>query len=396
MCIRDRVTGFQTTNILAVPLISTEGDVMGVVEMVNKINGNFSDADVMLLQAFCSFAAITIENSRNKQLAPMSVRSARPVIFNDRNVEKMAMTTEQMEGMTGISFCAFDFGDEELVRMVFSNLVIFGVPENMRTNRETLLHFILQVRLLYNDVPYHNWRHACDVVQFVSFVLQSINAKEIFEPIEISAIFIAAICHDAGHDGYSNIFNRQASTPLGQIYSGKNCEELFHLSLIARVVNSPECNIFSNMTHATMAKFWAMMIRMIIDTDLEVFSQVMSNNSLNNLDMKNQNSRIKVLSLILILSNISNVARPFDVAMRWLDCLSTEYYKQGDIEKSLGMKYTNVANNRALPDKPKEQSNFINTYALPLSKVVATLFPALDVICKSIATNLVEWSKTNQ
>lgn len=391
----DEITGFQTTNILAVPLISTEGEVLGVIEMINKINGNFSDDDIKLLQAFSSFAAITVENSRNKQLAPMSVRSARPMIFNDKNVDKMLLAPEQLEQMTGLQFCAFDFGDEELVRMVFTNFIAFGVVEQLRTNKETLLHFILQVRLLYNDLPYHNWRHACDVVQFTSLLLQTIDYREVFEPIEICSLLIAALCHDAGHDGFTNIFNRQVMTPIGQIFNGNNCEELFSLSQIARIINSPECNIFGNMSHQNICKFWAMMIKMIVDTDIDNTKAIVEE-QMNNVDFKNANTRLKILSLFLIISNFSNVARPFDVAVRWLDALTSEFYKQGDIEKSLGMKYTDEANNRSFPDKPKYQQTFINNYALPAATQASALFAKLDIVCKSINATLDEWRKTNQ
>jgi GAF domain-containing protein len=44
----DRQTGFTTRSILAVPLL-VNGECLGVIESVNKINGNFNEHDLNLL-----------------------------------------------------------------------------------------------------------------------------------------------------------------------------------------------------------------------------------------------------------------------------------------------------------------------------------------------------------
>jgi sigma-B regulation protein RsbU (phosphoserine phosphatase) len=60
----DRATGFQTRNILAVPL-KIEDRVIGVVEVINKQDGGtFSNKDLTLGLALTSQAAIAIENAR--------------------------------------------------------------------------------------------------------------------------------------------------------------------------------------------------------------------------------------------------------------------------------------------------------------------------------------------
>ena len=59
---------FQTTNVLAVPLI-TQDKVIGVLEVMNKRSGGvFSQEDAELLNAFAGQAAVAIENARLFQL----------------------------------------------------------------------------------------------------------------------------------------------------------------------------------------------------------------------------------------------------------------------------------------------------------------------------------------
>lgn len=58
----DVLTRFQTRSILGVPL-RTKDKTLGVIEAVNKIEGDFTDEDLRLLQTLAAQAAIAIENT---------------------------------------------------------------------------------------------------------------------------------------------------------------------------------------------------------------------------------------------------------------------------------------------------------------------------------------------
>lgn len=59
----DRNSGFQTRSVLSVPLIS-QGRVLGVIEVLNKRNGEFIDSDMKLLQSIATSVSIALENAR--------------------------------------------------------------------------------------------------------------------------------------------------------------------------------------------------------------------------------------------------------------------------------------------------------------------------------------------
>ena len=59
----DQSTGFRTRSALCVPMIS-KGRVIGVIEVLNKINGDFTAGDEDLLQSISSSVSIAIENAR--------------------------------------------------------------------------------------------------------------------------------------------------------------------------------------------------------------------------------------------------------------------------------------------------------------------------------------------
>lgn len=58
----DNSTGFITKSILCVPMIS-HGKVLGVIEVLNKMNGDFSESDKNLLQSIASSVSIAIQNA---------------------------------------------------------------------------------------------------------------------------------------------------------------------------------------------------------------------------------------------------------------------------------------------------------------------------------------------
>jgi len=60
----DTQTGYRTRTILCVPLIDPAGERIGVVEVLNKLSGEFSDNDAKLLHALAAQAAITIEHGK--------------------------------------------------------------------------------------------------------------------------------------------------------------------------------------------------------------------------------------------------------------------------------------------------------------------------------------------
>ncbi|HID65262.1 MAG TPA: GAF domain-containing protein [Anaerolineae bacterium] len=62
----DVTTDFLTRSILCVPMI-IKGRVIGVIEIMNKLEGDFTENDLTLLNSIATYAAIAIENARLHQ-----------------------------------------------------------------------------------------------------------------------------------------------------------------------------------------------------------------------------------------------------------------------------------------------------------------------------------------
>ena len=60
----DETTGFNTHDMIALPLKSWEGDPIGVLEVINKREGELNQDDVAILTIISAFTAISIEEAR--------------------------------------------------------------------------------------------------------------------------------------------------------------------------------------------------------------------------------------------------------------------------------------------------------------------------------------------
>ena len=60
----DSLTGFQTRNVLSVPLRTPKQEIIGVFQVLNKRDGKFSTEDEHFVQALGNQAAIALENAQ--------------------------------------------------------------------------------------------------------------------------------------------------------------------------------------------------------------------------------------------------------------------------------------------------------------------------------------------
>ena len=60
----DKRSGFQTRNIICLPLLNREDQCIGVLQSLNKRDGEFNDDDLALLSSISDYVAIAVENAR--------------------------------------------------------------------------------------------------------------------------------------------------------------------------------------------------------------------------------------------------------------------------------------------------------------------------------------------
>jgi signal transduction histidine kinase len=58
----DKLTGFRTRNMLAVPILNHNGQAIGVTQVLNKASGEFTEEDASTLESLASQAAVSLEH----------------------------------------------------------------------------------------------------------------------------------------------------------------------------------------------------------------------------------------------------------------------------------------------------------------------------------------------
>jgi 3',5'-cyclic-nucleotide phosphodiesterase len=216
-----------------------------------------------------------------------------------------------------------------------------------------------------------------------------------YEAWELFTIVVAAICHDTNHQGFNNIYNIKAETPLGILFKDTSVMEMHHITQSIPVINMDKVSLFHSFKHAEVKQVWALFIKIILSTDMakhfELVKKAQAAVDEGTFDMSNDEYRLLGLQLIMKVSDISNVSRPFEIADKWCDILNEEFFHQGDLEKQSGIGLTSPLNDRETSNKPKSQIGFYNFICLPLYTVVARLYTPLQVQVDQVKANLERW-----
>ncbi|KAJ2609827.1 hypothetical protein EV177_004265 [Coemansia sp. RSA 1804] len=125
---------------------------------------------------------------------------------------------EEAWSTVGLGFSPWDYSHAEkhgILLAIFKNLNILSVLELPPSD---VLEFCLDIESLYAEVPYHSFNHALDVVVKLYYVLNNLQASAYLASYDIACLIISGLCHDAGHPGLNNLFQKNASTELAKRY----------------------------------------------------------------------------------------------------------------------------------------------------------------------------------
>ncbi|XP_030330571.1 calcium/calmodulin-dependent 3',5'-cyclic nucleotide phosphodiesterase 1B [Strigops habroptila] len=187
--------------------------------------------------------------------------------------------------------------------------------------------------------PYHNQVHAADVTQTVHCFLVRTGMLHYLTEIEVLAIIFAAAIHDYEHTGTTNSFHIQTKSDCAILYNDRSVLENHHISAVFRLMQDDEMNIFVNLTKDEFVELRALVIEMVLATDMSChFQQVKTMKT--SLQQLERIDKSKVLSLLLHAADISHPTKHWSVHSRWTKALMEEFFRQGDKEAELGLPFS--------------------------------------------------------
>ncbi|KAF7726028.1 3',5'-cyclic-nucleotide phosphodiesterase [Apophysomyces ossiformis] len=315
--------------------------------------------------------------------------------------------------------CSWDFRPLELddknliqcVYMIFEQVLSLPGLESFCISGDNMYNFILDIFNAYHNTnPYHNFRHAVDVLQATYYMLcmsgslipmnkttkasgeilspsaPSKDIHELLRPIDILALLMASIGHDIGHPGVNNMFMINTSTPLAILYNDRSVLESFHSMAFFHLFHKNCLNYMKDFRqHPHYGAFRQTVVHCILATDMGLHSDYVNKIKEqaqqireNTLDLEDpavcERHRLTLCTALIKCADISNVARPFASAKKWAQTLAEEFFKQGDLEKELGMPVT-ATNERGKVPLEDFQLTFMRQMALDLYESVQTILP---------------------
>ncbi|KAM8990523.1 dual specificity calcium/calmodulin-dependent 3',5'-cyclic nucleotide phosphodiesterase 1B [Ara ararauna] len=187
--------------------------------------------------------------------------------------------------------------------------------------------------------PYHNQVHAADVTQTVHCFLVRTGMLHYLTELEVLAIIFAAAIHDYEHTGTTNSFHIQTKSDCAILYNDRSVLENHHISAVFRLMQDEEMNIFVNLTKDEFVELRALVIEMVLATDMSChFQQVKTMKT--SLQQLERIDKSKVLSLLLHAADISHPTKQWSVHSRWTKALMEEFFRQGDKEAELGLPFS--------------------------------------------------------
>uniref|UniRef100_A0A9L0JYK4 Phosphodiesterase n=1 Tax=Equus asinus TaxID=9793 RepID=A0A9L0JYK4_EQUAS len=231
--------------------------------------------------------------------------------------------------------------DHALRTIVFELLTRHNLISRFKIPTVFLMTFLDALETGYGKYknPYHNQIHAADVTQTVHCFLLRTGMVHCLSEIEILAIIFAAAIHDYEHTGTTNSFHIQTKSECAILYNDRSVLENHHISSVFRMMQDDEMNIFINLTKDEFVELRALVIEMVLATDMSChFQQVKSMKTA--LQQLERIDKSKALSLLLHAADISHPTKQWSVHSRWTKALMEEFFRQGDKEAELGLPFS--------------------------------------------------------
>ena len=115
-----------------------------------------------------------------------------------------------------------------------------------------------------------------------------------------------------------------------------------------------------------------------------------------NLLSGNESTKIEeqqsLLDFMIHLADLSHNTRSFNISIKWVELLSEEFWRQGDIEKENNLPVSFLCDRNDV-NIPQSQKGFISGYVIPTFESLVSIFPTLRFTLENANHNLKEWQK---
>jgi hypothetical protein len=247
-----------------------------------------------------------------------------------------------------------------------------------------------------NGILFH-----CDAVQSVGKIPVDVKAAN----IDLLSIFVSAIIHDYGHPGLNNNYLIRTKDNLSIKYNDISVLENYHVSEAFNIIlKKQDNNILSNLSDDDYKLCRKNIIECVLGTDMTLHNQkyqtfkirlqtenIKKGEGLEQFLLKQDpinlyNLKLEFLSFIIHAADISNPTKPLPIYREWAQRCVEEFFKQGDLEKKLGLPISFNCDRNTV-SLPKSQLGFMDAIVSPLFTVFNEYFPQISFTLDNLKKN---------
>jgi len=284
----------------------------------------------------------------------------------------------------------------------------YGFLEAYKISPKCMIDFLRAVEDRYVlENPYHNNIHAADVLQTTHSFLEAMDGKYLgvetqetnlsqsspMMTLQMFSVLVGAAIHDVGHPGYNNAFQSNSYSQTALTYNDNSVLENYHLSLAFKMIlgakGNADWNIFQGMDPNDFVKCKRLITEAVLGTDLtshfSKLEEIKSLIPLSTRDRKDINDddsmsySWKVMSFLMHMADISNCAKRRSISTQWTDCVLSEFFRQGDKEKELGLPISPLCD-RDTTSRPNSQIGFITYIIRPSLEILQHHLPQIGTV----------------
>lgn len=245
-------------------LAGSNGVPFGVVEFANKPDP-FTGDDMNLVKSLAALVGLCLDMRDMETISEhgnVEFEMERWIDTSERQEAvipaKLAPVTAERIELKSLQFNIHNWQGMNLFKAVFVLFDSFNLMKTFNIASETLFSFLYALREKHNDVAHHNWQHAVDVLQTVSYICSVTDISERITQHDILALFIAALCQDLGHRGYGAAAVQTKTKP----------ENERHSALTVTLLSDSNTNLLKNVGEEDAKSVWDLILRLISGTDM--------------------------------------------------------------------------------------------------------------------------------
>jgi GAF domain-containing protein len=368
-----------------VPLEGSGERIIGVVEFFCRSAQKSNE----YLDLVSSYAAITTVAFARLNLDQLVDRATSQAGLEQAVSTPDERTSFETPPSLGLSKC--DGSDLDSIRFVFSIFDKYELKTTFRITNETLFLFLMDLSKSYVPNAPQNWKHAVDTLRFLVTCIQTARVDRQISKIQLIALVVAALAHDAGHTGFREL--EQAPIPYTVLYRNHACLEIRHCKVLMQILAREECNILRGLDPADYREAWKWIIDLIYATNFgQHFSLIKQYDNVTRdtpLDLGKPRHCLVALQLLLKMADLSDLAK---TDLQLGEGFFDEIFAEGELSPVLGFVFQHAEeedrNDQILVNRERSKLPALSTICFPLFEIVCMAFPELGGVLETVQKNV--------